>query len=59
MIPWLNLDTKENLNRFYHLFNFYEFEKLIEIINENSVDKVIIENSYYEMNNYCIIIKKL
>lgn len=52
LIPWMN--GCDIHHRFYHLFKVNEFEKLI-----NKIDNLIIEKIYYEMNNYCVIVRKI
>lgn len=52
LIPWNN--NNDIFYRYYHLFNVNEFNELIDKIDNLSLEKV-----YYEMNNYCAIIKKL
>lgn len=52
LIPWNN--GKNTYYRFYHLFKVNKFNKLV-----GKIDNLIIEKVYYEMNNYCVIVKKL
>lgn len=54
LIPWLDLESKEQFNRYYHLFSYNEFNELLKLIDY----PIIVEDYYYEMNNYCIIISK-
>jgi tRNA (uracil-5-)-methyltransferase TRM9 len=52
MIPWNN-----QYYRFYHLFDIYEFDKLLE--KSNYYSNIKINKKIYEYDNWCIIIEKL
>ena len=46
-------ERTKTLNRFYHVFEEGELEQLIL-----SVPKLVIEKSYYDQGNWCVIFKK-
>lgn len=52
-VRWSNLDNV-NHNRYYHFFNEGELEKLC-----SHLDNCIIEKSYFDKENWAVILKKI
>lgn len=62
LVPWKLKQNNENMNdsenndfmRFYHVFEENELENLCI-----SIGGIIIEKSFYEQGNWCVILKKV